>query len=230
MDKTSTADVNPHPKFYKHLTNPMPYQDLNVKSPLFLIQESQNDPNQDDEVDLNIDESFYKKVEWQKQKVLETIKPSETQQNLASALTASSIYSSISEEFKKEPPVKAFSNKDFKESLNKLDLIMKNRKPQAKKTMETSFFKKEQLSDQSEKEEMKVNKNITISKTNETSDSMQIINPLKEKEDEEDLYKGSKESNKMIEIMKEAHNQLFDPNFLSQIDPSTYTNPLFLIG
>ncbi len=252
LNKTIT-DPNPNTKLYKNFTNPMSSKDFIMKNTQFIMPESETSQT---EIALNIEDSFYQKVEWKKQELLPETKEnslknsSETQPNIS--ISSKYSFQSGEENSKKEVQLKNFS-KDLKESLKKLDMIIaekKNSSKQSLKKEEDLLNKKEYISNIILKEETKANIkpndeeiyekmenfeyfNININKEieNKNMNSLKILPVASNNENEpEDPYKQSKESLNMQEIIKEAHNQLFDPNFLSEVDPATYTNPLFLIG
>ena len=243
LDKTLVSDSS-NPKIHKNFTNPILQNDLITKNSQFIPPEIDNNSTTQEEIDLNIEDSFYKKVEWanegtpQNQEKQQQIKPLLEKQPTTTIEKYTFETPDIS---KNDIQLKNFS-KDLKESLKKLDMIIAekkllNNKPTNKK--EKSEIKLEKKTIFKPIEEFKLNMNIEESPSenimkkyieNQNPTILPNIINIKENNDQEDLYKNSKESLKMQEIIKEAHNQLFDPNFLSQIDPATYTNPLFLIG
>ena len=250
------TDPNPNTKLYKNFTNPMPSKDFLMKNTQFMMPENENSQNSQTEIALNIEDSFYQKVEWKKQEFAHDTEENSLK-NLSETQPISSKYSFPSgavslENSKKEVQLKNFS-KDLKESLKKLDMIIaekKNLTKQSLKKEDNSLNKKENILNFHLNEETKANFKLNNDEIFEKMENFEFLNINTNKEIEnksmnsskilpigsikenelEDPYKQSKESLNMQEIIKEAHNQLFDPNFLSQVDPATYTNPLFLIG
>ena len=236
-------------KLYKNFTNPMPGKVFTEKPAQFSYpdNDSNNIPSQE-EIALNIEESFYSKVEWKKTesphdslkiqdvnvKTQDTWKTQDNQlSNSTASKQSSSFQTSISlENSKNENKVKNFSN-DLQESLKKLDMIIADKKNLTKQNPQKNNgsqfkFEKSGKSNQiidKEKEEIRVEvelNQLNLEDQNAFDNGIASSQRLNFKEKEESL--------KMQEIINEAHNHLFDPNFIGQIDPATYTNPLFLIG
>lgn len=140
----------------------------------------------------------------------------------------------------KKEGVKKIFPKDLTESLKKLDLILAEKKNVKKKSLKPENIASKK-SDLNQRKEFEVSEQINLKsqKNDEEESKIDIVNNLFQEnfqnlDEDENKHSNSKiigkESQKMEKIMEEAHNQLFDPHFLSQVDPKTYTNPLFLIG
>ena len=250
--KTSDSDPFQNQKLYKNFTNPMPGKVFNP--PPFSISEADSlNPSSQDEIALNIDEAFYRKVEWKKNEgplqdsldIFDNLKISQdsnlkTQEILNSQIISSSGSSKKTVlEHVGSQKVKTLNKEDLADSLKKLDMII-NQKNFKKKTppklvADSQIFKMEKkdtpINYLAMKEESKIEmKPIPMISDDKRPSENDIAASQLSKASLTNNTICKEESVKMQEIIKEAHIQLFDPNSIGQIDPATYTNPLFLIG
>lgn len=251
------TELNPNQRVQKNLTNPTPGKEIIHPNPTFNAPDffDYNNPSQpEEEISLDIDEVFYKKIEWKREEKPQVLLDSaknqheEKEQTPPTQTTASINLSlneniqSISQEKKKEPSLKNFT-KDLSESLKKLDMILAKKSDPKTKNIKTENLDATKINQKSsnfnietkknnekinDKEEFKTN----ISNKMHPNDSNNTFNNENNEELHNTIINSGKfeTSQQMEKIIEEAHNQLFDPNYLSEVDPTTYTNPLFLIG